>query len=393
MELNRRNFLRLTGIGVAGGVIATTTSASAANPILAKKLVPEKIIYRKLGNTGIKLPIVSIGVMRVDTPGIITSAYDAGIRHFDTANNYQGGKSETLLGEALKPYKRDSYIISTKINTGDKENPEAILLKKFNDSLERLQMDYVDILYMHGPSKPEQILNEQIVKVFQDLKKQGKAKFIGISVHSNIPLMIKTAIDTKIWDVILTSYNFKMADYAEVKSAIADAAKAGIGIIAMKTLNGSGYLDKEKTNKINTVAALKWVLNDENVCTAIPGVTSFDQLDQNTKLLADVSMTDQEKLELKAQSATAGLFCVGCEQCVAQCPNKVPVPDLMRAYMYAYGCNDTKMAREVVDGLAPHEHACTLCPECRVECRLGFDVQLKAKDILRIKDVPTDFLV
>ena len=52
-------------------------------------------------------------------------------------------------------------------------------------------------------------------------------------------------------------------------------------------------------------SALKWVLNDENVCTAIPGVTSFDQLDQNTKLLADVSMTDQEKLELKAQSATA----------------------------------------------------------------------------------------
>jgi predicted aldo/keto reductase-like oxidoreductase len=330
--------------------------------------------------------------MSASDSNLITTALDAGIVLLDTAHSYQEGRNEEMLGSLLKSRKRDSFVIATKISSRNTEDPEKDLREKFEKSLQRLQMDCVDILYLHGPNKREQVLDEKTLNLFQEFKKQGKTKFIGISIHRNIPDLIKAAIESKVWDVVLTAYNFRMQDFDEVKKAIAEAAKAGIGIIAMKTMAG-GYWDKEKTKKINTTAALKWVLLDENVTTAIPGCTTFEQLQQNIKLLSNFELTEQEKQDLKGDGSSSGLICVGCEQCVAQCPNNVPVPDLMRAYMYAYGYSDPNLAREVVDNLSIEQTACAKCPICNVECRLGFDIQGKAKDILRIREVPKEFLV
>jgi predicted aldo/keto reductase-like oxidoreductase len=393
MEINRRNFLKLSGAGVAGTVIVGNVSAQAAKTALHGSLLkPEKIIYRNLGRTGIKLPIVSMGAMNATNSNLITTALDAGIVYFDTAHSYQEGRSEEMLGDLLKSRKRDSFVIATKINTRGSENPEKDLTEKFEKSLQRLQMDYVDILFLHGPGTRELVLDEKTLKLFQEFKKQGKTKFIGISIHRNIPDLIKAAIESKVWDVVLTSYNFRMQDFEDVKKSINEAAKAGIGVIAMKTMAG-GYWDKEKTKKINTTAALKWVLLDENVTTAIPGCSSFEQIELNIKLLSNLELTEQEQQDLKSDGTSAGLICVGCEQCVPQCPNKVPIPDLMRAFMYAYGYSNPNLAREVVDNLSIEQTACNKCPICNVECRLGFDIQGKAKDILRIREVPKEFLV
>ncbi|MDP4208975.1 MAG: aldo/keto reductase [Bacteroidota bacterium] len=395
MELNRRNFLRLTGVGVAGSLIsvnagAKTMAAKSLSPI-AK---PEKIIYRKLGKTGITLPVVSMGVMRVDNENIINAAYEAGIRHFDTAHSYQGGKSEEMLGQILKSRKRDSFVVATKISTRNTVDPEKELTDSLELSLKRLQMDYVDILYLHGVNKRDDVLNEKILKTFQKFKAQGKAKFIGVSTHSNMPEVIRAVVESKVWDVVLTTYNFlNMKNPADVKKAAEEAHNAGIGLIAMKTVAGSGYWDRERTKKINATAALKWALQDEFITTSIPGVTSFEQLQENVKVMSDITLTAQEKQDLKIDSAITGLFCLGCEQCLAQCPNNAPIPDMMRAYMYAYGCRDTKMARDVIDQLPEAKKACTLCPTCNVECTLGFAIQDKAKDILRIESVPREFLV
>jgi predicted aldo/keto reductase-like oxidoreductase len=388
--MKRRNFLKLSGAGIAGSVLITNTSAT--NVVKASMLKPQKLVYRKLGKTGLKIPLISLPVERIDNEQLLKDAIEAGINHFDTANSYQQGKSEEFLGRMLKPYKRKSLIVATKINTKDKDNPEKDLLEKFEISLKRLQMDYVDILYLHAVEKREQVLDEKVIKVFQDLKKQGKAKHIGVSTHRNMAEVINAAVESKVWEVVLTSYNFKLADSEEVTKAIDGAGKAGIGIVAMKTIAG-GFWDKAKTKKINATAAIKWALQNQSVTTCTPAITNFDMLQEDLKLMSDLTLTEQEKQDLKGDGSTVGLFCLGCEQCVPQCPNNVPIPDVMRAYMYAYGYTNTRLAREVVDNFREEQLACTACPVCNVECQQGFDIRTKARDILRIKEVEKDFLV
>ncbi len=393
MSLNRRNFLKLSGAGLAGSVIITNTSSpitAAAMP--ASSLKPKEMVFRTLGKTGLKIPIVSLPVERIDNENLVKEGIAAGITLFDTAYNYGQGRSEEFLGQVLKPYDRKKLIIATKINTKDKENPEKNLLEKFEKSLERLQTNYVDILYLHAVDKREDVLNPIYLKVFQDLKRQGKARFIGVSTHKNMAEVLKAAVDSKVWEVVLTTYNFRMENSAEVIQAVADAAKAGIGIVAMKTMAG-GFWDKERTRKINSTAALKWTLNNKNITTAIPAITNFNMLEEDLNIMDNLTLTEQEKQDLKGDGTTAGLFCLGCEQCLPQCPNNAPVPELMRAYMYAYGYNDKKLARKVVDSLGSDGQTCNACPVCHVECRQGFNIREKAKDIIRIKEVPMEFLV
>jgi predicted aldo/keto reductase-like oxidoreductase len=266
-------------------------------------------------------------------------------------------------------------------------------MSKFNTSLSRLKMDYVDILYIHDIRNPEMLVYKPIINAVKNLKKEGKIKYIGFSTHANEPIVIDAAAGMDTWDVILTAYNFKQTYIPELNSAINKASKAGIGIVAMKTLAGGGFLDKEKTKPINSTAALKWVLSNPDVTTTIPGMTDFDQLDLNIKILADISITDQEKKDLIAARDERGLYCAGCSNCLSTCVMKLPVPDLMRAYMYAYGYSNPAMAHSLLSELGTNDDPCRDCSSCKVKCGRNFDLREKIADISRLVNVPADFLV
>ncbi len=395
-NINRRGFLR-TGIAGAAGIVAlrpSFVSGAASNQ-------QKDIISRTLGKTGMQIPVISFGVMRADNPNLCKAAYEKGIKLFDTANGYQNGNNETMLGNLLKDYPRDSFYLATKIKPAgvDREGKPSDLttaedfLSKFNTSLSRLKMDYVDILYVHDIRNPELLDYKPIINTAKNLKKEGKTKAIGFSTHANEPVVIDAAANTDSWDVILTAYNFKQTYITELNNAIKKASKAGIGIIAMKTMAGGGFLDKEKTKPINSTAALKWALSNPDVTTTIPGMTDFDQLDLNIKILADISITDQEKKDLLIASAEKGLYCTGCATCLNVCPMNLPVPDLMRAYMYAYGYSNPAMAHSLLGELGTKDNPCKECSSCKVECTKHFDIREKIADISRLVNVPEDFLV
>lgn len=392
-EINRRKFLK-TGIAGAGMVAISPKLVSAAASFQEKN-----VLYRTLGKTGLKVPVISFGVMRSDNPGLCKAAYDKGIRLFDTANGYQGGNNELMLGKFFKDYKRDSFIVATKVKPGtdrdgkpnDQATPEKFL-EMFNTSLSRLQMEYVDILYIHDVSNPELLEYKPIVNAVKKLKKEGKIRFMGFSTHRNEPAVINAAAETDNWDVILTQYNYKVAYLADLNSAIKKAGGAGIGIVAMKTLAGGGYLDRERTKPMNTTAALKWVLSNPDVHTTIPGMTNFDQLDLNAKILEDISLNDQEKNDLLADNSVPGLLCSGCRQCVLSCRKNLPVPDLMRAYMYAYGYSMPSMAQDLLAELGINADPCSNCGSCNIECSRNFNIQERISDVSRLVNVPSDFL-
>jgi predicted aldo/keto reductase-like oxidoreductase len=395
-NLDRRSFIR-TGITGAASVAVGSSTAFAMSP----RTEGAETIYRTLGKTGLKVPIVSMGVMRADNPNLVKAAMEKGITHFDTANGYQAGKNEQMLGDIWKDYPRDSFIVATKVKPAGLERrtgkpTEATtaedFLKKFEESMSRLQMDNVDILYMHAIQSKEMVQHKEIVKAMKKLKKDGRVKFIGISTHTNEVEVINTMIEDGFWDVVLTRYNFNLSYLDDLNDAIKRGSAAGLGIVAMKTMAG-GFFDKERTEPINAKAALKWAMSNPDVHTSIPGMTSFEMLDQNIEVMSNIQMTDQEKRDIHIAENTAGLFCTTCNECLTRCNNELPVPDLMRAFMYAYGYSNLEKAQTLLSDLETGLNPCVDCNACEVDCTKGFDVKAKIADISRLTQVPEDFVI
>ncbi len=159
-----------------------------------------EMLYRRVGNTGIKMSVFSYGSWltfgsqqeREDSLTCMNAAYEAGVNFFDNAEVYAGGKSETLMGEALQQFDwpRHSYLVSTKFFWGIyRDNPNAYftlnrkyLLEGIDASLERLQMDYVDLIYCHRPDPETPI--EETVWAMSDIIASGKALYWGTSEWS-----------------------------------------------------------------------------------------------------------------------------------------------------------------------------------------------------------------
>lgn len=385
-NLNRRRFIATGLTGAAGMAIAPALASAAPSN------QENKIIYRTLGKTGLKVPVVSFGVMRSDNASLCKAAYENGIKLFDTANGYQNGNNETMLGNLFKEYPRDSFVMATKVKPAgvDREGKPTAqttvedFMSRFETSLSRLQMNYVDILYIHDISSIELLEHKQLLNAVNRLKKEGRIKFLGFSTHRNEALVIDHAASMNTYDVILTSYNFRHGSLPDLNNSIKKAAAAGIGIVAMKTLAGG--------KGVNATAAIKWVLSNPDVHTTIPGMTAFNELENNLKILSDITLNEQEKNDVLIASAGPGLFCAGCNACVAGCTKHLPIPDLMRAYMYAYGYPNAAMARELISDLGTGENPCGDCSECNVKCTRNFNVREKIADISRIANVPAEFL-
>jgi predicted aldo/keto reductase-like oxidoreductase len=358
------------------------------------------IIKRRLGKTGIELPIVSFGVMRADSPALVHAAIKEGIILFDTAHGYQRGKNEEMLGEVFKDYQRDSFVLATKVPPEERIESTGLLgenstskafLEKLDISLKRLKMEYVDILYVHGLSTRDAVLHPAMLEAVTTAKKLGKAKHVGVSTHKSEPEVIQAVIESGVYEVVLTSVNFKQDHYAAVKEAIAKAAKAGIGIVAMKTMAG-GFHDKERKQPINCKAALKFVLQDENITTAIPGNTNFDHLALNASINRDLTMTAQEEADLLIGKSQGGLYCQGCEHCVPNCPKGLPIPEIMRAYMYTYGYRDSRQAQDLLMSLNIPNNPCAGCAQCSAVCAKNFAVSERISDVMRLTTVPEEFI-
>jgi hypothetical protein len=238
--------------------------------------------------------------------------------------------------------------------------------------------------------RKESVVFEPVLKAMEKAKKDGKIRFSGISTHGNEPEVIHAATDSKAYDVILTAYNFKQKHYAEVRNAIARASQAGIGIVGMKAIRGG---HRQTPTVKNSAAALKWVLQDPNVHTIVPGFTTFEEMNIDLAVMEDPTLTDSEKKSLQKEASLPGLYCQGCRKCLNQCPEHHPIPDLMRAYMYTYDYRNLALAQDLTVSLNLPDKVCEDCSSCPVKCSIGFNVPKKIRDVARLKDVPSEFIV
>jgi uncharacterized protein len=410
--LDRRGFLKLGSAGIAASALSAcatvpakgqppATANPAAAPAAPPPAPPDTPPRRILGRTGLEVPTVSMGVMNADNPSLVRAALDRGIVLLDTAHGYQDGRNEEMLGTILPGRKRDSFVLCTKVfvstldrKTGafpPKTRPEEVQ-EKLEISLKRLGLDYVDVLHLHCQSLRESVLYEPLLKALEKAKAQGKTRFLGVSTHKNEPEVLRAAVEAKIYDVVLTSYNFRQDHHLEVQKAIGEAARAGLGIIAMKTQAGV-FWDKDQERPINMKAALRWALRDPNVHTAIPGFRSFDQLEQDLEVMRNPVLSPEDERSLVEPTKTAGLFCQGCDRCLEPCPAGLPIPDLMRSYMYGHAYRNREAAQSLLLSLDLPPAPCQDCDTCPVVCAKGFDIRSRIRDIVRLRQVPRELVI
>jgi L-glyceraldehyde 3-phosphate reductase len=308
--------------------------------------------YNRCGNSGIKLPAISLGLWHnfggtdvlENCRKILLHAFDAGINHFDLANNYgspAGSAEETLgtiLHKDLKSY-RDELFISTKAGYYMWPGPygdggsRKYMISSLDQSLRRMKLDYVDLFYSHRPD-PETPIEETVMALDQ-MVRQGKALYVGISNYK--PADARKAI--QLLNELGTPCLIHQAKYSMferwVEGGLLDVLEeTGVGLIAFSPLaqglltdrylkgipEGSraakrGFLKpemitEEKINivsKLNEIAkqrnqslaqmALAWLLKDKRVTSVLIGASSTEQLAGNIQMLNNLTFENSE-LEL-----------------------------------------------------------------------------------------------
>jgi predicted aldo/keto reductase-like oxidoreductase len=221
-------------------------------------------------------------------------------------------------------------------------------------------------------------------------KKVGKTRFLGMTTHKNVAEAVQAATDSNFYEVVMAAYNFRQKDPLQIREAVTNAASAGVGIIAIKVIRGEL---SEGEKPINPRAQLKWALQDPNVHATVPGFSTSEEMNDDLSVMEDLNLTDADKEDLKRAASVPGTYCQGCGRCLKQCPAGLPIPDLMRAYMYAYGYHQPALAQSLIASLDFPGQACEDCPSCPVVCLNQWNVGAKVRDIIRLKEIPSQALI
>ncbi|PPS22997.1 aldo/keto reductase [Brachyspira murdochii] len=311
----------------------------------------DNMIYNRCGKSGLKLPIISLGLWHnfgaecdySNMKEMIKTAFDNGITHFDLANNYGPpyGSAEISMGkilnDGLSKY-RDELIISTKAGYDMWEGPygnwgsKKYLIASINQSLKRLNLEYVDIFYHHRMD-PETPL-EETIEALTRIVKSGKALYAGLSNYdganlekaskllylANVPFIINQN-RYSIFDRTIENNGLKLKSKKLGKGIIAYSPLAQ-GLLTDKYLNGipddsrmvadGRYLKRdaitrkklEQIKALNDLAlkrgeslaqmALRWVLKDEEITSVLIGASKPSQIIENLKIINKMNLTDEE---------------------------------------------------------------------------------------------------
>ena len=374
-DSSRRKFLK-------AGVVLPAAGLVSANSLIGCSNATDDSGYRVLGKTGLRVSGVGSGVGVEPDPQVIKSAVELGVNYFDTARGYGNGKSEQITGEALKG-KRSKVVLATKTDGRTK----ADIFKDMDESLKALQTDYVDIYHLHSRDTPDAITDEA-VEACEMLKKQGKARFIGVSSH-DVPAVADTILKIGKFDVVQTTYSYAIGGAPLRQQAIAKLYAAGIGVVAMKVVIAvAGFVPREvKLPKEGPLAAIKWVLLNPAISTTVPYVKNIKELEMNVRAMSEAYTHQDEKMLYTRNEDIRPFYCRMCYECKGSCPKGMPVTDVLRYLAYNDFGNNFKQAQENFMNLPDEIRSisCGDCSSCEVKCPNGVDVRnrlIRAQELL-----------
>lgn len=365
------------------------------------------MLYRTMPKIKEKLSVLGFGCMRlpvnkdfsIDTPRAIQQiryAADQGVNYFDTAWPYHGGKSEPLLGQALRDGYRDRVNIATKLPSWmitDRADMDVYLDKQ----LKLLQTDRIDFYLMHALDGPSwDALKQKNVLDFIDRAKQsGRIRYAGFSFHGRLD-DFKTIVDEYPWEFCQIQYNYLDEDHQAGTRGLQYAAEKDLGIIIMEPLRGGNLGLAEPPKEVAAIWdtapkkrtpvewAMRWVMDHPEVTTVLSGMNEEAHIKENIEIAATAvphSLSAWENdLVKKAANTYRKLMkvgCTGCEYCTP-CPEGVNIPGAFfclnklhmfknedeAKFMYAVRCSGL-LSETPGPAFASN---CIQCGECLEKC-------------------------
>lgn len=352
------------------------------------------MIYRELGNTGIKVSILGFGCMRfplvngnygaVDiekTVKLIRSAIDNGVNYLDTAYPYHNGQSETVISQALDGGYRDNVFVADKLPSWlvkERKDMDFYL----QEQLDRLKTEQIDFYMLHSIKKDTWANLESlgVLEFLDDAVKDGKINYTGFSFHGELELFFDV-IDSYSWDICQVQYNIVDENYQAGREGIHYAKLQGVGVVVMEPLRG-GNLVKHVPPEVQEIYnmspikrspadwCLRYLWDQEDVDLVLSGMNSSSDLNENLKI-ADGStpnslMPEEREIIREVQTAYRQRKEINCTQCgyCMPCPSGVNIPGNFQKLDNVYMFQDVDNARMNYYMLLKEDERASNCDEC-----------------------------
>lgn len=358
--LDRRTFLKAAGAGGA----SLAVSSGLAGKVLAsdtEKINSNKMPMRVLGKSGVQVPILALGggLDWTTSQNLLRMCFNMGVTFWDTADGYVNGNSEIGIGQYFSKYPEDRKKVFIATKAMNKYDPKQIS-DSIDSSLKNMKIDCLDLFYFFNINTADK-LTPEIRKLAEQKKKEGKIKLFGLTSHLFSGDQFLSQVAAAGWiDAVMIVYNYLQMQKDEIRKGIDALAKAGVGIIAMKTqvknVNIVETAEQLKAlehflQKGYTLeqAKLKAVWGDEKVSTACSNITNMTMLKDNVAAATDkVALSSRDFMILKMLAeVTRSSYCPGCGRCIAVMGAEIRIPDIMRYMMYYNGYGERDNARRL----------------------------------------------
>lgn len=342
----------------------------------------------KLGFGFLRLPMQSDGrtVDLETTKTMVDQFLSRGFRYFDTAYTYLNGGSETALREALvKRWPREAFWIADKLPCG--------LIKRgktaeeiFQEQLQRCGVDYFDVYLLHGLDGEDAEYAEEkgCFAFLQEMKAQGKARYTGFSFHDTAPSLDRILTKHPEVDVVQIQLNYLDWDNPIIQSEACYQVcrKHGKPIIVMEPVKGGTLAAIPEAaaalfhGEAPAHRALRFAASQEGVAVVLSGMSTPEQMEENTTLLRNfVPLTEEETLVLGAAARqireAVAIPCTGCGYCLEGCPAGIPIPQYFSLFNErkrdGWQVNTEGRYAALTENY-PKANACIGCGACQQTC-------------------------
>jgi len=376
--------------------------------------------YRAFGKLDWKASVLGFGAMRMpvidddsgqidesEAAGMLRTAIDGGVNYVDTAYGYHGGNSEAFVGRVLQDGYRERVKLATKLPCWlVKES--ADFDRYFNEQLERLQTETIDLYLLHALNKTAwpKMRDLGVVDWAERVMAEGRIGWLGFSFHDEYEVF-QEIMDGYDWHFCQIQYNYMDVEHQAGRRGLEYAAGKGLAVVVMEPIRG-GLLARypppsitelwESAPHRRTPAewALQWVWNHPEISVVLSGMSTMEHVKEN---LAGASRSapgalTAEELALIARvrdeyRELAPIPCTDCKYCLP-CPNEVNIPRILQLYNQAKMYRDPDTMREFYGWLKEEERAsaCVECGDCEKLCPQNIEIiewLAKAHELLGAK--------